>query len=375
MTGRVVTYRTTYKGSFPDSRPSTVPPPRRAFAANTNRPPAYSPPKPLKGSARATYGGTAYGPSAIATASGAIAAHTLVNALSGQIMDYWANVYRARPLSEVVLTEAAGVTSMQPAIQVAGNIGATPGSVVTNINYNNAQPVIANPNPGKEYAYYYPPPTTLIGSFQKQWVKKFAIPYGNPDPNKYTIPFLQPFPIVRPIAPPLELPYNRPREEALPVRDPKPGFSDLTVGTDYTPGLDPVPQTNPRKRPPPGTVEYKFSGRGVQILSFVAQAMGEGMEWLEVLTDGFGFQNERHKFFTDPIYADLATGNKQQTAWARRLAFLQSGHGQFSFDRFFRSLYKKFLEDKIAGSVFQRAVAGADALGISTRYSLTGAVA
>lgn len=365
MTGRVVTYRTTYRPKIPSSWPDTTPPLRRSFPANTNRPPA-APPRPASSSiGRRAY----FGPSAVGTAAGAFAAHQMVNALSGQIMDYWARTYTKGDVSQIAIsTNVDGKTVITPAIDVVGTT--TPADVVTGINYNSPATVVVPVNPALEASFYFPPPQEAVGSFQKRWFKKFTLKKPATDPTPEEIPWLFPQEVVRPMVAPRSQPYNRPREEPLPETV-VPGVLFETIGIDVYPEGPPVVVDNPRVRPPPKIPERKITGVGVAVLAYVSREMGEGVEWLEVLTDGFGFQEHRHKFFTDPIYADIASGGRKTTEHWRRAQFLLGNYGTFDWKRFFRSLAKKVAEDVIAGTVLRRAVEGARQLGVDVNYKIS----
>lgn len=113
--------------------------------------------------------------------------------------------------------------------------------------------------------------------------------------------------------------------------------------------------------------DNKALGRVATFLAFVSRGMGESMEWLEVLSDGFGFNARRHRKFLGVL--------KSQTEFGRRLEFMRGvvagTHGQWDGGRFMKSLARKVAEDKIGLHVYARASKAAKQLGIDVQYKVT----
>lgn len=281
---------------------------------------------------------------------GMLGAETIADA----IWDHWADTLAATPQSEATFTRNAdGTTTIQPAVELRTLIGAEPPFVTVGTGYNNPETVAPPPNPGDQNAYYYPPPVTPRGSFQIDYDFQFAVPYGAAQPTYEELLWKNPVPQVRPIPRALPAPsvYNQPD-----VFYPEPP-APPEVAMKWVKGRD---------------GQTKYSGKGVAILSGVARAMGEGLEWIEVMAEAMGFTRNRKRYFDDLASADLFNPDvSDATAHQQMLEFLAKGYGDWNWDRFFDALSKKVAEDIIGRAVFNRAVRGARQLGISTNYAVT----
>lgn len=110
--------------------------------------------------------------------------------------------------------------------------------------------------------------------------------------------------------------------------------------------------------------ENKFtaSHAGVaRVLIRAAYAMGEGIEWLEVLAYSTGFRA-----------AGRTSLGSNATVHMQMLQHLSEGDLQFYPDRFINALYWKLMGDLIGGVAYRSITRAAGRLGLTNVYSLTG---
>lgn len=380
MTGKSVTFRTTYAGasprpkpSFPDSRPNTTPPRRTGFPANTNRPPV-SPPKPgLRTTGQQSMGGTSGGSLTfkgtqrasrgnvgIKSAAAILGGMYIGDKLADAIWDHFMEGMAAAP-TVTGHTFENGKSYVQPG---RFNVQPLPNAYYSDLNGIQNKVAIEPKSGAQPTHFYYGPPLTAVGSFSYRMPYKITLNPGDAPPTLREMLWQEASPLVRLAPAPQPIVYGEPEYVPVPNPAPRPGVSAIPTGVDIGPDNVPVSVNNPVNRPPSGTSETKYSGPAVSILTFVARAMGEGVEWIEVFSDAMGFAEDRHKYFDEPLTAS--------TEFGRRVEFLANGYGEFDIELFWEALAKKVAEDVIAGSVFRRAQKGAQELGLSTYYSLTG---
>lgn len=364
-----VTYKTTGGAApkpqpFKWSNPSTVPPKRTSFAANTNRPP------PLK--------------------SGK-AGRPITPKLLGYLAVGAAVAYVAKEWAE----KASGEYTV-PGARIASN-NATPQDWFKDDpppgNELSAaaaawETTIPNPwNISEEYIHYYGEwvpggangvPWTIPP--RGNWKYERTFQDGRPDlyydpyplqPGVLDIPEEGPIPgTVTPTPKPTpyfqpgewEFPYPRPAPEpvAEPVVNPqpKPGVVPSIVVEVHPDGfVSPVKATNPRKTPE-DKKETKFGVHGVagNIMVRIAIELGNGMEWIEVFSDGWGYSE---------------AGRRWDTI-RDRVKFLERDDLVWDWTLFMNSLAKKVAEDIVAGAFFGAITNALNKVGVNVPYKLTG---
>lgn len=390
MTGRLVTYRTTRRSAvavkpvMPNSWPNTTPGKRLQFAANTNRPPQGGPVKAAP----------AVVSPAMRTAMGAVAAYAMVDALGPLITAFWASRYNSHWQYEGTTrtVDAEGYTVIDPCwwrdYRWPSQI---PESVWLTKSYYPGSAKMKSPSNWRYHRAFAWPPAGAENTFQWEWPVRLVLPPNGPILSPKEVADLLDDPAVTHITNPMPLspgigtvpepgplpgtwglprfdpwPYTRPEYPPVPTGNPAISPTAGAVVVQITDGkLDPNPGgARPPRRPPPGVRERKFGGPGAVILAHVARAMGEGLEWLEVFSDAFGYRRRKYGF--DPVKLTSPTDA------GRRAEFLWKGYGHFSWELFFKALAKKVAEDIVGGAVFRRVVRASRELGITVDYKVTG---
>lgn len=225
------------------------------------------------------------------------------------------------------------------------------------------------------------------------WIEGGYTPVPPPRGNwRYTQTFRQGLPVIPgTIVPRVPSPLEMPQEGPIPGTETFPkvaprkkvatepnvgknarrGRIRLPQGVNISPtgSTSPVARKSLKRRPPRRTKEKKLKGSTFALtllLAKVVRAMGESMEWLEVLTDGLGFRYIPKGF-------ERAGVDRSDTEMMQRLKWLTDKDiWHFDPEAFGKTLWKKFAEDKIGGRSFQGVSDALEGLNQTTTYGVTG---
>jgi hypothetical protein len=206
---------------------------------------------------------------------------------------------------------------------------------------------------------YVTGPTTFPQEFE--WIIQEPLFFPNYPTAPAPRPKLWPYNVPEYVPTPTQRPVRRPRLAYRPTR---------AIGVDYFRYAPPKASSNPRTRPPKGVKERKISGKGATVLAGVNKYLGESLEWLEVISDGFGYKRGWDRMQTTPGTKTVGWTRNNETR--DRLFYMMKGDLNLDWNDILISLAKKLAYDKAGGAVFKRVTDSLDKLGIDVNYKFTG---
>lgn len=199
------------------------------------------------------------------------------------------------------------------------------------------------------------------------WTTTETIPEGTGSTTPLPAPATNPGPLPGTWNTPRQRPYSAPEYVATPRASPRLARGE-SVGVpnshsfevSWRPGkratrgpMGPMGPRTPRK-PPKNKREVKISGnkKAVRALIALNRLMGEGMEFIELISDGFGYRG---------------TGSIRS-----RVEYLWEGGHEWDQQAFEKAWNQKALEDKYAGEFFSRLSEQLENLGVKAHTKVTG---
>lgn len=227
--------------------------------------------------------------------------------------------------------------------------GAFPHNIVSEVRYESNN--ISNP---QEVPATFP---VLVPG-----VAPLSVPQPGPLPGTWALP--TPLPYSIPETVPSTEPAVRSLTEPVPSRPAVLTAVEVVVWPNGR--TSQVRQPKDRKIPPRKMRETKFGAKAqvANVLIRVARELGNGIEWIEVFSDGWGYSARTS------IWGQRRAGRHDTVN--DRVRFLQQDGLTWSWGDFLQSLAQKVSEDIVAGVFFAALTRALGRLGQNVPYKLTG---